>query len=113
MIDIQKMKEYAEETVKIIKELINKEILKVDLLSSIGCSENGDTIILRDLFNYEIQYSLSEVSYIFYDYLEGIGDMNKNAYNTVLSFKESKNYEENKNIFIKSLCRLREIEKSV
>lgn len=110
---IEKMKAYAEETVEIIKDLIDKELIKAELISLVRASENGDTVILKDLFNKEVHYSLSEVSYIFSDYLDCLGEIDKNAYQTVLFSKRNEQCEKNKHLFIKSLCRLKTIERNV
>lgn len=107
------MREYANEAVNIIKDLIvNNELVKGDFISYIGSNEQSE-IVVRDLLNHEVYYSLSEVSCIFTDYIDCIGYINKNAYNTVLNSKENNNYEQNKNHFMKSLSRLREIEQCV
>lgn len=104
-------KRYANEAVEIIKDLIvNNDLVKGEFINKVGCSENGNIIYLEDILNNKIEYNLSEVSYIFTDYLDCLGDMNMNAYGTVLSHTEYKNYEAKKELFIKSLVRLREIE---
>lgn len=108
--DKQKMKFYAEEAVDIIKDtIVNNELVKSDFIAYVGCSESGDRIILRDLLNYEKQYSLSEVSYIFTDYVDGLGAGNHSAYETVLASKDTKN----KDLFMQSLFKLKQIEQCV
>ena len=110
----EKIKNYANEALEIIKDMIsNNELVKGDFVSNISCSEDGHTVFIQDILNNKVEYSLSEVSYIFTDYLDCFGDINKNVYKTVLAAKECENYQEDKELFIKSLSRLREIEQCV
>lgn len=110
----EKIKDYANEVVEIIKDMISdNELVKGGLVSNISCSEDGHTVVIQSILNNKVEYSLSEVSYIFTDYLDCFGDINKSVYKTVLSAEECENYEENKELFIKSLLRLREIEQCV
>lgn len=110
----EKMREYADEAVSIIKDvIINNELVNGDFIAYVGCNEGGDTIIIRDLLNQETQFSLSEVSYIFMDNLDCIGHMNTSVYKTVLHSKECTDYEKYKDLFMKSLLRLKEIEQCV
>lgn len=102
------------EAVEIIKDMIsNNELVKGDFISNISCSKGGHTVFIEDILNNKIEYSLSEISCIFTDYLDFFGDIDKNVYKSVLSAKESENYEEDKALFIKSLSRLREIEQCI
>lgn len=110
----KRIKEYAKESVSIIKEVIvNNELINGMFIESIKCDECGSTIIIRDVLNHETQYSLSEVSYVFTDYLDSIGDGNKNIYETVMSAKDNDNYKEYKDSFMRSMLRLKEIEQAV
>ena len=110
----EKIKNYANKAVEIIKDMIsNNELVQGDIVSTISCSEDGHTVFIQDILNNKVEYSLSEVSYIFTDYLDCFGDLDKNVYKTVLAAKECENYQEDKELFIKSLSRLREIEQCV
>lgn len=105
---------YVQESIDILKEVIvNNELINGEYISYIGADETGKIIIIRDILNQEIQYSLSEVSYVFFDYLDCIGDRNRNIYETIINAKDKEHYEKYKNSFIKSLARLREIEQAV
>ncbi|MBE6047512.1 MAG: hypothetical protein E7213_03725 [Clostridium sp.] len=110
----EEIKNYANEAVEIIKDMISdNQLVKGDFINNISCSEDGHTIFVQDVLNYKTEYSLSEVSYIFTDYLDCFGDINKNVFKTVLSAKKCENYKEFKDLFIKSLSRLKEIEQCV
>lgn len=111
---VQKIRQYGQEAVNIIQDLIaNNELVNGKFISYVGCNTDGSIITIRDILQQESQYNLSEVSYVFTDYLDCFGDMNKNVYNTVLDSKDSENYEENKESFMKALLRLRKIEQIV
>lgn len=108
------MREYANEAVDIIKDvIINNDLVNGNLVSYVGCNAKGDTIIIRDLLGYETEYNLSEVSYIFTDCIDCMGHINESVYKTVLHSTECENYVENKESFMKALSRLKEIEKCV
>lgn len=66
-----KLFELAEEAVEIIKELMKRTEEKTQL-ANINYNECGDTIIFTLNNNKTIEYSLSELAYIFEDDLEGL-----------------------------------------
>lgn len=107
-------KRYAKEAVEIIRDaIINNELVKGEFINKVDCNEKGDIIFIQDILNNKVEYNLSEVSCVFTDYLECLGDMNMNVYGTVLSAEKCENYDIKKDLFIKSLTRLREIEACV
>ena len=77
-----KLFELAEEAVEIIKELMKRTEEKTQL-ANINYNECGDTIIFTLNNNKTIEYSLSELAYIFEDDLEKIinSERAQNIYN--------------------------------
>ena len=66
-----KLLELAEEAVEIIKELI-KRTGEENKLINVNYNECGDTIIFTLKNNRTVEYSLSEIAYIFEDNLDGL-----------------------------------------
>ncbi|WP_195989077.1 hypothetical protein [Clostridium sp. D53t1_180928_C8] len=67
----EKLVELAEESVRIIKEVINRVEEKTQIVN-VNCNKCGDTIIFKLKNDKTIEYSLSELGYIFKDDLEGL-----------------------------------------
>lgn len=67
----EKLVELAEESVRIIKEVINRVEEKTQIVN-VNCNKCGDTIIFTLKNDKTIEYSLSELGYIFKDDLEGL-----------------------------------------
>ncbi len=67
----EKLVELAEESVGIIKEVINR-VEEESQIANVNYNKCGDTIIFTLKNDKTIEYSLSELGYIFKDDLEGL-----------------------------------------
>lgn len=111
MTDLQMTNSLAHESITIIKDLISEnDLVRGVFIADARLVEDDNTIIIKDVSNQEIHYSISEVSCIFTDYLDMLGSFDKSAYKTVLAAKSE---DKMKNAFMKSYKRLREIEQQI
>ena len=67
----EKLIELAEESVEIIKEVINR-VEEKSQIANVNYNMCGDTIIFTLKNHRTVEYSLSELGYIFKDDLEGL-----------------------------------------
>lgn len=75
---LRTMKNLANEAVELLVEFKNKEYnLKSTTLKSISSNDTGNTIILEDVTGSTIEYSLSEIAYIFEDGLDKLEIFNR------------------------------------
>ena len=79
---------------KILLEEVIKEfrLFGEDLIQNITVNENGDTIIVETKSQQSIEYSLSEVSYILSDKVNGLWKSGKNIFD-IIETKKLMSYE--------------------
>lgn len=111
MTNLQKTNILARESLTIIKELISEnDLVKGIYISDVRLNNKEDTIIIKDITDKKLYYSISEVSCIFTDNLDMLGAFDKCAYKTVLSSVHRDEYEKNKKSFMDAFLRLKQIE---
>lgn len=130
-VKLMKEQAMANEVIILVKEIIeNAVLLEGNFFQSIESSDDGSTLLLKDKNNNFLEYSLSEVSSIFsdeiqglweiegniFDYFEFVKERNNEKYNT-LSKEEFINYI-GRLYYLQYRCeevyrRLRKIEKSI
>ena len=82
----KKLMALAQEAIGIINEVFENEAKeKKENLMSVTCNEYGDTIIFTSNDGQVIEYSLSEIWYIFKDNLKGFEVFSKEKYNNIYS----------------------------
>lgn len=79
-----KLVELAKKSEDLIKKVIGKEGNN-DVLTNITSNEIGDTVIFTLKGGRTLEYSISEISYIFEDELEGFEIFSKKKYRDIYS----------------------------
>ena len=100
----------ANEVIILVKEIIeNAVLLEGNFFQSIESSDDGSTLLLKDKNNNFLEYSLSEVSSIFSDEIQGLWEIEGNIFDYFEFGKERNNEKYNtlsKEEFINYIGRL-------
>ena len=84
-VKLMKEQAMANEVIILVKEIIeNAVLLEGNFFQSIESSDDGSTLLLKDKNNNFLEYSLSEVSSIFSDEIQGLWEIEEIMKNIIL-----------------------------